>query len=161
LIRKLSPRDQKILVVALAALIFASGYYISWWTNVKVPRDQRAAIAREDLDIKDRTRRGTVEEVSPGKITIKLTFASDRRLIGKTETYDVNYLTNVMVGPDFVNEPGVDPDIVKWFVPGDYVEIIQSKKEPTRAVVLRRELRDGERPVYSLNDPMNPATPQY
>ena len=102
-----------------------------------------------------------MEEVSPGKITIKLTFASDRRLIGKTETYDVNYLTNVMVGPDFVNEPGVDPDIVKWFVPGDYVEIIQSKKEPTRAVVLRRELRDGERPVYSLTDPMNPATPQY
>jgi hypothetical protein len=55
----------------------------------------------------------------------------------------------------------VDPDIVKWFVPGDYVEIIQSKKEPTRAVVLRRELRDGERPVYNLTDPMNPATPQY
>lgn len=155
-----SPRNQKILVVAVAVAIFALGYGISWWSNVKVPRDQRIAIAREDIDIKDRTRRGTVEEVSPGKMTIKLTFASDRRLIGKTETYEVNYLTNVMVGPDFINEPSIDPDIVKWFTPGDYVEVIQSKKEPTRAVVLRRELREGERPVFSLIGPMSPAISQ-
>jgi hypothetical protein len=155
-----SPRNQKILVVALIIAIFTFGYYVSWWSNVKVPRDQRIAIAREDIDIKDRTRRGTVEEVSPGKMTIKLTFASDRRLIGKTETYEVNYLTNVMVGPDFINEPSIDPDIVKWFTPGDYVEVIQSKKEPTRAVVLRRELREGERPVFSLIGPMSPAISQ-
>lgn len=139
----------------MAIAVFISGYYISWWTNVKVPRDQRTAIAREDLDIADRTRRGTVEEVAPGKITIKLTFASDRRLIGETETYDVNFLTNVMVGPDFINEPGVDPDIVRYFEVGDLVEIIQSKQEKNRAVVLRRELREGERPVFSLSDPMS------
>jgi hypothetical protein len=150
-----NPRDQKVLIVAVAVLIFVLGYGISWWTNVKVPRDQRTAIAREELDIKDRTRRGTVEEVAPDKITIKLTFASDRRLIGETETYDVNFLTNVMVGPDFINEPSVDPDIVRYFEVGDLVEIIQSKQEKTRAVVLRRELREGERPVFSLSDPMS------
>ncbi len=149
--------NRKILAVALAVMIFALGYGISWWTNVKVPRDQRTAIAREDLDIKDRTRRGTVEEIAPGKITIKLTFASDRRLIGKTETYEVNHLTNVMVGPDFINEPSVDPDIVRYFEVGDLVEIIQNKQEKNCAVILRRELREDERPVYSLSNPMDPA----
>lgn len=155
-----NPHNRKILAVALAVIVFALGYGISWWTNVKVPRDQRTAIAREDLDIKDRTRRGTVEEIAPGKITIKLTFASDRRLIGKTETYEVNYLTNVMVGPDFINEASVDPDIVRYFEVGDLVEIIQSKQEKNCAVILRRELREGERPVYSLSNPISPAIPQ-
>ncbi len=145
---------QKIGVIAFTLLIFALGYGISWWTNVKVPRDQRMAIAREDLDIKDRTRRGTIEEIAPGKITLNLTFASDRRLIGKTETYEVNYLTNVMVGPDD-NEPGVDPDIMRYFEVGDPVEVIQSKQNKNRAVILRRELREGERPVFSLSDPMS------
>ena len=101
-----------------------------------------------------------MEEVSPGKITvthIRIGSAVNRQ---DGDLRRVNYLTNVMVGPDFVNEPGVDPDIVKWFVPGDYVEIIQSKKNrPVRSCCAGNS-GDGEAGLQ-LDRPDESVTPQY
>lgn len=141
------PRALAILL--LCGVCFGAGWVGAYRVYKYIPEQQMTRIANQEADIQERTRHGVVEQVETMEIKIKFTQAADRRQVGTDTEYRIDPLTNVQIGPDIINEPGITPDATYWFKPGDRVEVIQRKGTKDKASLIRRDLRTGEAPYIT------------
>ena len=90
--------ENKRLFVLLCLMFFvlgtAVGWYIEYYYAVKLPRERFQALAQKSMqEIRQDTRDGTVEAISPDSITIAVKAGGGD--IGKTMSYNLGAYTQV------------------------------------------------------------------